>query len=119
MPTSSNSNQTSLLTRTAFFLSLVALVIPMCYAHYTIATPTYYLGPLYTEIRLAILILGIAGVSLGILALFRRTRSKVLAISAIILGLFVPIQHVIFCGSDALHQKLVLFCPMLWGIRIP
>jgi hypothetical protein len=119
MSTISNSDQTKRVTRIAFFLSLAAIVIPICYSLYIIATPTYYRGPLFTETRLTILVLGLLGAFLGILALFRRTRSKVLAILAIILGLIAPLQHVIFCGGDALHQKYILLCPMLWGVRIP
>ena len=119
MPTFSNSDQARRVTRFAFFLLLAAQVIPIFYSLYTIATPTYYRAPLLTEFHLVILILGLVGALLGILALFRRIRSKALAIIAIILGLIAPIQHVFLCGSDALHQKYILFCPMLWGIRIP
>jgi hypothetical protein len=118
MPTLPKSKQTGQITLSAFFLSLAANVIPILYSLYTIATPTYYRAPGYAEVRLIILILGLAGVSLGGLALYWRTHSKTLAVIAIILGLIAPLLHVFLCGSDALHQKNILFCPMLWGIRI-
>jgi hypothetical protein len=117
MPASSNAMQTRRITRIAFFLSLAAQAIPMCYALAIIATAPYHRGPLYTEIRLLILILGLVGALLGILALLRRTRSKALAIIAIILGLAALSWHVVICGSNPLQQGP--FCPMLWGIRIP
>ena len=119
MRTIQQSNRTRGITWIAILFSLTGFVIPICYAVYTIATPTYHRGPLYNEIRLAILILSLIGIFLGIAALCRHTRSKVMAILAIILGLISPLQHVFFCGSDVLQQKLVFFCPMLWGIRIP
>lgn len=115
----SNPNQAKRVTKIAFFLSLTAQTIPLLYSLFTIATPTYYLGPLYAEIRLTILILGLLGAILGILALVRRTHSKVLAILSILMGLVAVGKHVLFCGNDALHQKYILFCPMLWGVRIP
>jgi hypothetical protein len=118
MSTTYNPDRSWRVTRIAFFLSMAALVIPICYSLYIIAAPTYYRGPLFTEIRLTILFLGFLGALLGILDWCRRTPSKAFAILAIILGLITPIQHVIFCGSDALYQKYILFCPMLWGIRI-
>jgi predicted ABC-type exoprotein transport system permease subunit len=118
MPTLPKSKQVRRITRSAFFLSLAANVVPILYSIYTIATPSYYRAPGYAEVRIIIVILGLAGVSLGGLALYWRTHSKTLAIIAVILGLIAPIVHVFLCGSDALHQKNILFCPMLWGIRI-
>ena len=66
MSTFSNPDQARRVTKTAFFFSLTAQAIPLLYSLFTIATPTYYLGPLYAEIRLAILILGLLGALLGI-----------------------------------------------------
>jgi hypothetical protein len=115
----SNLDQARRVTKIAFILSLTAQAIPLLYSLFTIATPTYYIGPLYAEIRLTILILGLLGALLGILALAKRTRSKALAILSILLCLVAVVQHVLLCGGDALHQKNLLFCPMLWGVRIP
>ncbi len=115
----SNPDQARRVTKIAFFLSLTAQAIPLLYSLFTIATPTYNLGPLYAEIRLTILILGLLGALLGILALAWRTRLKALAILSIVLGFVAVAQHILLCGSDALHQKNILFCPMLWGVRIP
>jgi hypothetical protein len=119
MSNSTRPNPARRIARLAFFLALAACVIPVCFMLFMIPQAIYTRAPGYNEIRLVILILGLAGALLGILALIRRTRSKVLAIFAIVLGLIAPIQHVLFCGGDALHQKFILFCPMLWGIRIP
>ncbi len=110
----SNPDQARRVAKIAIFLSLTAQAIPLLYSLFTIARPTYYLGPLFAEIRLTILILGL----LGILALARRTRSKALALLSIFLGFVAVAQHILLCGSDALHQKNILLCPMLWGARI-
>ncbi len=119
MPNPSGSIQYKRLTRVAFFFSLVAQLIPLFFFLHTISSATYYRAPYYGEARLVILLFGLAGVFLGIYALGRHSRYKGTAIFAILLGLIAPLQHVIFCGGDVLHQKWLLFCPMLWGIRIP
>lgn len=119
MQTSPNTDHSKKIPRIAFFLSLAAVMIPICYTLYMIATLPYYRGPIYSEIRLTILIFGLAGALLGFLVMVRRTRYKGLAIFAIIMGLIAPIQHVLFCGTNVLQQKYIILCPMLWGIRIP
>jgi hypothetical protein len=119
MQNSTTPDQTRRLTRFGCLLSLAAQAVPLLYSLFTIATFTLYRPPLYTEIRLVILFLGLAGTVLGVLALFRPMSKKVLAILAILLGLAAVFQHVWLCGSDALHQKNMLFCPMLWGVKIP
>ena len=103
------SNQAGRITHIAFFLSLAAQVIPILYSLHTIATPSYYRGPLYNEDRLVILILGLAGVSLGILALFRETRSRAFVIITIILGLAAPIVYVFLYGSDTMPYTKRIF----------
>ncbi len=118
MPASNNS-QSRRVPRIAFLLSLAAVVIPICYMMIMIATQPYHRGPLYIEVRIIILILGVSSVTLGIIALVKRTRLRALSIIAIVLGFITPIQHVLFCGTSALQQKYILLCPMLWGIRIP
>jgi len=106
------------LARFAFFAAVAAQVIPCCYAFYTIATPTYYRGPLFMEFRYLILTLGLLSASLGSLALVRGTSSKALATAAVVLGLIAATWHVVLCGTDPLRDN-VLFCPMMWGVRYP
>jgi hypothetical protein len=115
-PKSSSPNKR--LTRFAFFIAVAAQVIPCCYAFYTIATPTYYRGPLFVEFRYLILFLGLLSALLGALALVRGTASKALAIAAIMLGLIAATWHVLLCGTDPLRGN-VLFCPMMWGVKYP
>jgi len=106
------------LARFAFFVALAAQVIPCCYAAYTIATPTYYRGPLFMEFRYLILTLGLVSTLLGGMALVRGTTFRALAVAAIVLGLIAATWHVLLCGTDPLRNN-VLFCPMMWGIKIP
>jgi hypothetical protein len=112
-----SSNPSKRLTRFAFFVAVAAQLIPCCYAFYTIATPTYYQGPLLVEFRYLILTLGLLSALLGVVALVRGTTSKSLAIAAIALGLIAATWHVLLCGTDPLHDPQ--FCPMLWGVRYP
>jgi hypothetical protein len=114
----SNSGSNRRLARLAFFVAVAAQVIPCCYASYTIATPTYYRGPLFVEFRYLILTLGLLSTLLGVMALIRGAASKVLAIAAIVLGLIAATWHVLLCGTDPLRDN-VLFCPMMWGVKIP
>ena len=107
------------MVKIALTLSLAANMVPILFAFYTIASLSYYRAPLFTEIRILIILLGLGGAFIGMLAILKRTRSRVLVVCAILLGLIAPLQHAVFCGSDALHQKFILFCPMLWGVRIP
>ena len=115
-PTGSSFNKR--LARFAFFAAVAAQVVPCCYTFYTIATPTYYRGPLFVEFRYLILSLGLLSTLLGVAALIKGTASKALAIAAIALGLIAATWHVLLCGTDPLRDN-ALFCPMLWGVRYP
>ena len=114
----SNPDQTRRLTRFAIYAAIAAQLIPLAYALYGITTPMFYRGPLFSEVRYLILVLGLLGALLGLLALIRRTNYKVKVVAAIVLGLAAPIWHVLLCGSNPLGPG-ILFCPMMWGIRIP
>ena len=117
MSFSTSSSSSKRLTRFAFFAAVAAQVVPCCYAFYTIATPTYYRGPLFVEFRYLILTLGLLSALLGALALARGTPAKALAIAAIVLGLIAMSWHVLLCGTVPLDNTR--FCPMLWGVRYP
>lgn len=70
------------------------------------------------EFRYLILAIGLLSALLGVTALIGGTASKALAIAAIVLGLIAATWHVLLCGTDPLRDN-VLFCPMMWGVRIP
>jgi hypothetical protein len=113
-----SSSPSKRLARFAFYVAVAAQVIPCCYAFYTIATPTYYRGPLFVEFRYLILTLGLVSAFLGVVALIRGTASRALAIAAIVLGLIAATWHILLCGTDPLRDN-VQFCPMMWGVRYP
>ncbi len=113
-----NPSPSKRLARFAFFVAVAAQLIPCCYAFYTIATPTYYRGPLFVEFRYLILFLSLFSALLGVVALVRGTTSRALAIAAIVLGLVAATWHILLCGTDPLRGN-AQFCPMLWGVRIP
>jgi uncharacterized membrane protein YgaE (UPF0421/DUF939 family) len=112
-----NKPNSSRLVRIAFFAALVAQIIPCCSIVTNIVTPAYYTGPFIVEFRVLILILGLLSAFLGVLALVRRTDSKVKAVAAIILGLAAVLWHIVLCGTDTLHEPP--YCTMIWGIRYP
>jgi hypothetical protein len=112
-----NPKQSKRLARFALYAAVVAQLIPLCFAVYGIANPMFYWGPLFTEVRYSILVLGLIGVLFGSLALIKRTNSKVRAIAAIVMGLVAVTWHVLICGTDPFGST-VRFCPMMWGIRI-